>query len=92
MRNKYDAGEASISIKRDIDRIRLIITLPDKGDIELTLTLTDARKLGRLLMTYSETNAVQMDLLLRKLSDMEKTISSIEERVRSLEAKARSQQ
>lgn len=92
MRNKYDAGEASISIKRDIDRIRLIITLPDKGDIELTLTLTDARKLGRLLLTYSETNAVQMDLLLRKLSDMEKTISSIEERVRSLEAKARSQQ
>lgn len=87
MKNRYSAGEASISVKRDVDRLRLVITLPDKGDIELTLSLTDARKLGRLLLTYSDTNAVQLDLLLRKLSDIEKALATIDERVSALEAK-----
>lgn len=86
MKSRY-SGEASITVKRNVDKILLILSIPSIGEVELALSLSEARRLGKLLMSYSEAGVVQMDLLLRKLSDIERTVSSIIERVRSLESR-----
>lgn len=87
MKSRYSSGEVSISVRRDVDGVKFIISLPDRNDIELTLPLTEARKLGKLLISYSDASIIQLDLLLRKLSEIERTIANIEERVRNLENK-----
>lgn len=89
MRSKADFSEVSVSVRRDADGVRLAISLPDGRSIELTLSFEEARKLGKLLLSHADSGILQVDLFLRKLSDIERSVARLDERVRELESRIR---
>uniref|UniRef100_A0A7C4D0Z5 Uncharacterized protein n=1 Tax=Ignisphaera aggregans TaxID=334771 RepID=A0A7C4D0Z5_9CREN len=85
MKNK--ASEVSIDVKRNAEGVKLLISLSDGKNIELTLSFEEARKLGKLLLSHADAGILQINLFLRKISDIEKSIAKLDERVRVLESR-----
>ena len=89
MRSKANFGEVSVSVRRDADGVKLTISLPDGKSVELSLPFEEARKLGKLLLSHADSGILQVDLFLRKLSDIERSVARLDERVRELESRIR---
>lgn len=89
MRSKASIGEVSVSVRRDVDGVKLTISLPDGKSVELSLPFEEARKLGKLLLSHADSGILQVDLFLRKLSDIERSVARLDERVRELESRIR---
>ncbi|MEM1694211.1 MAG: hypothetical protein QXL19_08395 [Ignisphaera sp.] len=85
MKNK--ASEVSIDVKRNAEGVKLLISLSDGKNIELTLSFEEARKLGKLLLSHADIGILQINLFLRKISEIEKSIAKLDERIRVLESK-----
>ncbi|MEM1694277.1 MAG: hypothetical protein QXH21_08180 [Ignisphaera sp.] len=89
MKKRADLDEVSISVKRDVDCVILVISLPDGKNIELTLSFEEARRLGKLLLSHADSGILQIDLFLRKLSEIERDVARLDERIRELESRIR---
>ena len=89
MRSKANFSEVSVSVRRDADGVKLTISLPDGKSVELSLPFEEARKLGKLLLSHADSGILQVDLFLRKLSDIERSVARLDERVRELESRIR---
>lgn len=89
MRSKANIGEVSVTVRRDADGVKLTISLPDGKSVELSLPFEEARKLGKLLLSHADSGILQVDLFLRKLSDIERSVARLDERVRELESRIR---
>lgn len=89
LKNKTSFSEVSINVKRDVDGVKLMISLPDGKSFEFSLPFEEARKLGKLLLSHADTGILQIDLFLRKLSDIERSVAKLDDRVRALESKIR---
>lgn len=84
--------EASITVRRELDKVKLVVSAPNlcKSDVvELELSPEDARKLGRALISSSESSAIQMEHLLRRLAEVERLLYTLSERVKNLESTVR---
>lgn len=80
-------GRAEISVERTVDGVKLIVSSPsspEKKELEIVLPFTDAYKLGRILISESRAGMTQMELLIRKMSELEHSIHKLEEKVREL--------
>jgi len=78
--------ERVISVERTLDGVKLKLQSPGSNEvIEVLLPFTDADRLGRALITESRTGMVQMELLIRKIADIEHKIHSLEAKVKELE-------
>ncbi|MEM1695168.1 MAG: hypothetical protein QXU26_01340 [Thermofilaceae archaeon] len=89
LRSKANIGEVSVTVRRDADGVKLTISLPDGKSVELSLPFEEARKLGKLLLSHADSGILQVDLFLRKLSDIERSVARLDERVRELESRIR---
>jgi len=89
LRSKANFSEVSVSVRRDADGVKLTISLPDGKSVELSLPFEEARKLGKLLLSHADSGILQVDLFLRKLSDIERSVARLDERVRELESRIR---
>jgi len=85
-REKALLKETRISVERSLDGVKLKLQPPGSNEaIEILLPFEDANRLGRVLVAESRTGMVQMELLVRKIADMEHRIRSLEARLRELE-------
>ena len=86
MKGKINVEERAISVERTIDGVKLRITTPNGNNVlEILLPFTDAYKLGRILISESRTGMTQMELLVRKIAELEHAIHRLEDKVREMQ-------
>jgi len=68
-----------ISVERRFDGVVMKIMKPDEKDVlfQILLPFSYARRLGRILISASDAGAIQMDLILRKIAEMEYEIRKL---------------
>lgn len=88
MKESVELEDADVTIERTIDGIKLVILFRDGENIELHLSFQEAAKLGKMLLSESRAGITQMDLLIKKLSDIEHSIHKMEEKMKELEKKS----
>jgi len=75
-----------ISIERRFDGVVMRIMKPDGKDViePILLPFSDAKKLGRILISTSDAGRIQMELILRKIAEMEYEIRKMSNQIKEL--------